>query len=83
MAFEIKKKENRTHFLTCTSYEYISPENNWEQVKERDTSVERQFEIATKVKARQVQRKKLIKNFEAGNPQDKSGSKAPVSCWAV
>ena len=68
------------HFLTCTSYENISPENNWEQVKESETSVERQFEIAKKVKARQVQRKKLIENFEAGHPQDNSGSRAPVSC---
>ena len=74
------KEENMNHFLTCTSYESLSPENNWEQVKENDTSVERQFEIAKIVKARQLKRKKIIENFEAGHPQDNPGSRAPVSC---
>ena len=58
----------------------LVPENNWEQVKENDTSVERQFEIAKIVKARQLKRQKIIENFEAGHPQDNPGSRAPVSC---
>ena len=72
------KEETMNHFLTCTSYENLPSEISWEQVK--GNNVERQFEIARKVKSRQLKRKKIIDNFEAGHPQDHPGSRAPGSC---
>ena len=65
------KEETMNHFLTCTSYENLPSEISWEQVK--GNNVERQFEIARKVKSRQLKRKKIIENFEAGHPQDHPG----------
>ena len=77
VACEIKK-ETMNHFLTCTAYENIPCENNWEQVKEND--VERQFEIAQRVKLRQKARQKIIDHYEAGHPPNPTGSRAPVIC---
>ena len=54
------------NFLSCKTYENIPQELTWKDVKE--SCVERQFEIAVIVRARQKKRKETIESYEAGHP---------------
>ena len=72
------KEETIQHFLSCPTYEKTPQENSWRDIK-RD-NVERQFEIAQIVKERWNIRKRHIEKYEAGQPQDQFGSRAPGHC---
>ena len=64
------------HCLTCSAYESVPSEINWEEIKGIDK--ERQFEIAQKAKTRQKLRRIIIDNYKAGHPQNPPGSRAAV-----
>ena len=60
------KEETMDHFLSCKTYENIPQELDWKEIK--GSCVERQFEIAAIVRARQKKRKETIESYEAGHP---------------
>ena len=60
------KEETMDHFLSCKTYENIPQELDWKDIK--GSCVERQFEIAVIVRARQKKRKETIESYEAGHP---------------
>ena len=72
------KTETMNHFLTCSAYENVPSESNWEEIKGND--IERQFEIAKKSQTRQKLRRIIIDKYEAGHPLNPPGSRAPGSC---
>ena len=79
--FVRRKTETMTHFTKCKSYENFPKENDCTQVLQNNT--DDQFQIAETIRKRLQLRKKKIKNYAAGHPDDWTDPRAPGDCQAV